>query len=90
MCIGVLFGVRVVVLVEFAEYAPKSVAAVLPAGDEGGAEDPEHGADRDDGGEVVGVEQPGVVVRGGRYAVPPDGRHDAGPAVCRYGVYGVR
>ena len=83
MRIGVLFGLGVVVLVEFAEYAPESAAAGLPADDEGGTDQPEHGPDRDDGGEVVGVERPGVMVCGGRYVVPPEDRHDACPGVCR-------
>ncbi|GLY77997.1 hypothetical protein [Actinoallomurus iriomotensis] len=90
MCIGVSFGMWVVVLVEFAEYAPEPSVAVPPAGDEGGAEDPQHGADRDDGGEMVSLERSGVVVRGGRYVVSPDGRRDACPGVRRYGVSGMR
>ncbi|GLY88345.1 hypothetical protein [Actinoallomurus iriomotensis] len=81
-----LFGMCVVMLVEFAEYALKPLAAVPPADDEGGTEDQQHSADRDDGGEVVGVKRSALVVRNGPYVVSAD----ACPVVCRYGVLGMR
>ncbi|WP_329246265.1 hypothetical protein OG417_51335 [Actinoallomurus sp. NBC_01490] len=78
------------VLVEFLEYVPEPLVAVLPADDEGGTEDQQHSADRDDGGELVGVERSDVVVGNGRYVVSAHGRRDARSSVRRHGVFGMR
>ena len=86
MLISDCCSVGAVVVVELAEDASKSVAAVPPAEYEGIAEDPEQSADGDHRGDVVGAEQCGVVMRACQRLALSDDRHGARSGVSRHGV----